>query len=107
MNLISAIRQTAFVVSVIASIFLWVLLAKRIGSRFPLFPLVVLSILNFAALGALVYLFAAPTKTGVSVEEHEAQVYAFAEIAVSLIVILLLLLPPTLLLWLVRLRTKR
>lgn len=98
---------TTPIIFLVASISVWAVIAKRIGSRFPLFLLVIVSIFNFAALIALIYLFNAPTKSGLSMEQREAQVYAFAEIAVALIILLLLFLPPTLLLWLVRLRNTR
>jgi cytochrome bd-type quinol oxidase subunit 2 len=90
----------------VASVSLSVLLAKRTGSGFPLSALLVLSILSLAGLGTLVYLLTASTESGVSIQQHEAKVYVFAEIAFGLIILLVLLLPPTLLLWLMRLRTK-
>ena len=95
-----------WLILLVASVYLSTLLAKRTGSGFPLSALLVLSFLNLAGLGALVYLLTASTESGVSIQQHEAQVYVFAEIAFGLILLLVLLLPPTLLLWLVRLRTK-
>ncbi len=103
MNLNGAIYLTVLVVS----ISLLVVLAKGAGARFPLHLLVVLTVINLAGLGALAYLLLTPEKTGISMQEHEARVYAFLEAALQLGLVLLLLLPPMLALWFVRLRAKR